>query len=115
MIIIGGYYIISITTLNVKFSVAQGQLASKDNVATMAQSMLIGVALKVCSHMVLRVLLEGVLRMNSDEVLDWLQFAITTSSGKWKQTLRGKKYLASSSFEEWTWCGMENVVDSTRF
>ena len=45
--------------------------------------------LKVCSHMVLRVLLEVVLRMNSDEVLDWIHFASTTSSAKWEQTFRG--------------------------
>ena len=32
----------------------------------------------VCSHVVFRVLLEGVLRMNSDEVLDWILYAITT-------------------------------------
>ena len=43
--------------------------------------------IKVCSHMVLRVLLEGVLRTNPDEVLDWIHFANTTSSAKWEHTL----------------------------
>ena len=41
---------------------------------------------KAYSHMVLRVLLEGVLRMNSYKVLDWIHFANTTSSAKWEHT-----------------------------
>ena len=33
------------------------------------------------------VLTEGVVRMNSDEVLDWIHFANPTSSAKWEYTL----------------------------
>ena len=43
--------------------------------------------LKAHSHMVLRVLLEGALRMNSYKVLDWIHFANTTSSAEWEHTL----------------------------